>query len=729
MGIDMKKFHFYISRILSAFLIITFITPSIDVLASIAEQTETQCGYWNVEVSMKAKDARILSTFIPSKSGKDCQGTFSISNETDADLNSEGYTLELQTNTNNAIIEWIPSEDKSEEKFLLPPLISEITATPIDRTTEATVFIQGDMSLNSLKYDIGLLSFRAGLALIPEGTACLISEEQILFAVTRSYDSLNTVSDLAMKRDILGSRDELEHALPNFYIEASDYLDSVGRDCFLGVVEYLLKSDWGIINISYHYLAWIVVQITDYIKHGGGSADVLLVYTPPKSQTLSPEVEDYSKVYLGEHLIFDIALDAPGCFTVGGVMFSPTNEHFLIVPHCLEGDNLAFIFNKDGSGKREITGQWDYVNYGNIDWSPDGEWIIYHRINSFGAEVHPEELPEGLVLYNVSTGEKTLFYSISGPPTYGYPTSPAWSPDGRWIAFLYDRYNAPLTVYLLESNLSSQWKLDEFEYQDNYGTLEWEMNEDEQFMNLNYFEFDEEIPDRTYIVSTLPGATPPGTPVPLNDEADQKLYYVIDVQIGDVLNIRSQPGPEHPKVGEIPHDGRNVQIMGEGVMVGIRMWVPVNYGEMTGWVNSKFLKEQNTTDSGVETMLEQLALALNQGDIDQFEKLMFDSTIEYGSGLSGGRTPIPREEFLQMVAERIISSPLCEGYSGPDDHITVWTSGWEPDWENNRGEPSDVINFSFFDWGNGLSLGTAYFTPLPDILTLPTVDSKPCPQP
>jgi N-acetylmuramoyl-L-alanine amidase len=62
-------------------------------------------------------------------------------------------------------------------------------------------------------------------------------------------------------------------------------------------------------------------------------------------------------------------------------------------------------------------------------------------------------------------------------------------------------------------------------------------------------------------------------------------YRVIDVKPFDVLNIRSEPNTDASIVGTIPHNGRDVRLVGacEG------NWCPIDYNGVRGWVNSHFL--------------------------------------------------------------------------------------------------------------------------------------------
>ncbi len=205
--------------------------------------------------------------------------------------------------------------------------------------------------------------------------------------------------------------------------------------------------------------------------------------TPSPTPIPTAVVRDDGKVYLDDVLLLDPATEAPRCRRVGEISYSPTQEHFLVLLACPEWDNDAFLFKADGSDKRPITGEWDYVKNYNYRWSSDGQSFIYERINS--RAVSAAEIPEtaplpGLVRYDVGSGEKTLLAE----------------------------------------------------------------------------------------------------------------FRVVNVQSGDVLNVRSGPGVENEIVGALPSDGMGVQITGAGAAIGDTIWVPVRYGALTGWVNFDYLEQQ-----------------------------------------------------------------------------------------------------------------------------------------
>lgn len=203
----------------------------------------------------------------------------------------------------------------------------------------------------------------------------------------------------------------------------------------------------------------------------------------PPAGSLPPTIAADGRVYIGDRLLLNPEVEAPGCFSGGVISESPTGDHFLVVLDCFEGDNTIFLFSADGNDKLRVAGaNWDYLSYRNYEWAPDGRSFTYRRTNSCCATPPPGTvLPvQGVVRVEVPGGRKELV----------------------------------------------------------------------------------------------------------------SLFQVTDVAAGDVLNMRAGPGAQHAIVGTIPPDGRDVRVVGDGVMVGEWLWAPVAYGGVEGWVNMRYLSEQ-----------------------------------------------------------------------------------------------------------------------------------------
>jgi serine/threonine protein kinase len=88
---------------------------------------------------------------------------------------------------------------------------------------------------------------------------------------------------------------------------------------------------------------------------------------------------------------------------------------------------------------------------------------------------------------------------------------------------------------------------------------------------------------------------------PLAAEAKVSKYYdVVSVSANDSLNIRSFPGHLSSKTGAIPPNGRCIVYLGKFRIIGTNVWVQIQYREMRGWVNTKYLIENEHCDKKAE---------------------------------------------------------------------------------------------------------------------------------
>lgn len=66
-------------------------------------------------------------------------------------------------------------------------------------------------------------------------------------------------------------------------------------------------------------------------------------------------------------------------------------------------------------------------------------------------------------------------------------------------------------------------------------------------------------------------------------------FRVMGLSLGDLLSVRSGPGVSYDKVTSISN-GAEVFVVGPGKMNGDTEWLPIEYGNMSGWVVSRFLE-------------------------------------------------------------------------------------------------------------------------------------------
>jgi TolB protein len=87
-----------------------------------------------------------------------------------------------------------------------------------------------------------------------------------------------------------------------------------------------------------------------------------------------------------------------------------------------------FTVNPDGSGERQIPRAGRNVVYTEPDWSPDGRWIVYNA--------WPDNDEDASRILKVrATGHQLTRLSRTCTDNCVSDAFPAWSPDGRQIAF------------------------------------------------------------------------------------------------------------------------------------------------------------------------------------------------------------------------------------------------------------------------------------------------------
>ncbi|MCK4329206.1 PD40 domain-containing protein [candidate division WOR-3 bacterium] len=109
-----------------------------------------------------------------------------------------------------------------------------------------------------------------------------------------------------------------------------------------------------------------------------------------------------------------------------------------IVYQKLDATGYDQIYKVPSSGGTEIALTNDGYNHYNPQWSPDGSWIVYYKNDATG---HYQ-------IYKVpSAGGTEIALTNDGY----HHCNPQWSPDGNWI--VYDKYDATYNwqIYKLSS--------------------------------------------------------------------------------------------------------------------------------------------------------------------------------------------------------------------------------------------------------------------------------------
>jgi TolB protein len=105
-----------------------------------------------------------------------------------------------------------------------------------------------------------------------------------------------------------------------------------------------------------------------------------------------------------------------------------------------DGNPEVYLMKADGSGLTRITSNAVEDRLG--DWSPDGEWLVFYTVG-FGAE-------PGLWLRNPDGVNVARL-------TQGQDAQPAWSPDGRHIAFVRTA-GGNADIYVVSKQKDGAWQ-------------------------------------------------------------------------------------------------------------------------------------------------------------------------------------------------------------------------------------------------------------------------------
>jgi formylglycine-generating enzyme required for sulfatase activity len=283
------KMKTLISKSLLICLIFVFIFHSVSHAMLLEMDTgQANCGIWSTDGKATSQDGRIGIKFLR-EDVPSCNGNFTLSNKTGTFLGG-GYSLELSTVENNATVEPL------ELKYLLPGLDLDIAVQPNDKSSPATAWVRGDMTMEAYAVDAAFLSIRMFAEWFGLDTLCVISEEDIAKIAVRSAPIFYEAVNVAAMGNFSLAKSEFERAIDIFIESMIDYLVIASFDCVIDtVIEKTIKSiESKTIKLSLSLLevlvTWFPIWFIDYWATNGASADVLMLYQPQKSQmpTLTP---------------------------------------------------------------------------------------------------------------------------------------------------------------------------------------------------------------------------------------------------------------------------------------------------------------------------------------------------------------------------------------------------------------------------------------------------------
>ena len=116
------------------------------------------------------------------------------------------------------------------------------------------------------------------------------------------------------------------------------------------------------------------------------------------------------------------------------------------------------------------------------------------------------------------------------------------------------------------------------------------------------------VPPTATATATATALPPTATPSPLPPTATATpdiaerapTFEVAYVPAGDQLNVRTDPDPDAEIAGTLRLWQGDVEVTGEGEQVGEHLWLPIEAGDLSGWVNSLYLTEMVPPDDFCE---------------------------------------------------------------------------------------------------------------------------------
>ncbi len=109
----------------------------------------------------------------------------------------------------------------------------------------------------------------------------------------------------------------------------------------------------------------------------------------------------------------------------------------------ISGAGDLWVSNRDGGEAKRLLESWNAPRY---EWSPDGQWLAYAVAdNDFNSDI-----------WIAAADGKTPAYNLSRHPDID--TNPAWSPDGKILAFTGRRYEDETDIYYVHLSLADEQK-------------------------------------------------------------------------------------------------------------------------------------------------------------------------------------------------------------------------------------------------------------------------------
>jgi Tol biopolymer transport system component len=508
-----------------------------------------------------------------------------------------------------------------------------------------------------------------------------------------------------------------EQSRPISFFEASG--DSLSRGTQIHSQNSLVKSG----PPSTGWIAFLNKNNL-WIGHPDGS-ELTSTTNNPISDSQSPPILDYKWSPDGKTLAYSthsniylydtqtstttlLEIGGSSGFDWGGFDWSPNGNQIIYATLFSEGcpwcnDGLWVIRIEDGRKRQVVPPSTNIPGFKSPQWSSEGSHVLFYIPTIFV----PFSTPSGNGVADFNTGE-SIRLPINIPEGQTF-RSCTWAPSELTIACpIGSNENSKQSELLLIDVSGNIIRKIILPVKMQFPMVKW--SPDGQKLAIGYYYEEKPWTDILTLDTQAIETLTPGLPSDWSPDGQ----WLLITNFGD--NGTST-------ISLIDINTGQASLLSEG---GGGVWQPTSTANtaLPTPTNQPALALSLDRKS-VESVMEWISYGLANGDVTVFEELITEDYIYYGHGMAGGRNQMTRADFFGMLTERILSRPICEGYILSDTSISVFTSSWEPHWQDGR-VSSEFINFTLPNFGEGFSLNQAFFQPSPALLEY--VDSKPCPR-
>ena len=136
-----------------------------------------------------------------------------------------------------------------------------------------------------------------------------------------------------------------------------------------------------------------------------------------------------------------------------GVRWSPDGKKIAFTSHYRSGQFAVYVANADGTGVRRLVKPAHRLEESaSPAWSPDGRWLAFSSTRAAAGN------PEIYVARPDGTGLRRLTHTAGDAHVLGDDGMPSWSPDGKQIVFTSNR-TGDGAIWVMRANGTGERKL------------------------------------------------------------------------------------------------------------------------------------------------------------------------------------------------------------------------------------------------------------------------------